>query len=374
MPDAVELTIADQGPGVPPDELPHVFERLFRGEKAREHGIGGSGLGLPIARRIVENHGGTLALASEPGRGDDRNDATADRELSRCTARILVAEDDARIASFLVRGLGAEGYDVEQTHDGRSTLAAATSGEFALIILDRMMPGMDGLDVCRRLRAQGQHTRVLMLTARDRLQDKVDGLKGGADDYVTKPFAVDELLARIEALLRRPDMAAADGCFRWATLRLDPAGKSAWRGERRLPLTPREFALLACLMENADTSSAASACCSHVWGRTLAIRATRSSMSTSATCAARSTRATTDRSSRLPRLRLPRLRLSWPDGERRCAYQHVPYSGKTGRGGRTRRGPVRRPVRKEFGRNVPNPLNRICPPPSSARFRPVGSG
>ena len=152
-----------------------------------------------------------------------------------------------------MRGLAAEGYDVERTHDGRSTLAAATSGEFALIILDRMLPGMDGLEVCRRLREQGQHTRVLMLTAKDRLQDKVDGLKGGADDYVTKPFAVDELLARIEALLRRPDTAAPEPVLQVGDLRLDPAGKAAWRGERRLPLTPREFALLACLMENAET-------------------------------------------------------------------------------------------------------------------------
>jgi len=182
-------------------------------------------------------------------------------------ARILVAEDDARIASFLVRGLAAEGYDVEQTHDGPSTLAAATSGEYALIILDRMMPGMDGLDVCRRLRAQGQHTRVLMLTAKDGLQDKVDGLKGGADDYVTKPFAVDELLARIETLLRRPDTAVVGGMLQVCDVRLDPASKSAWRGERRLPLTPREFALLACLMENAETVVSRERLLSRVWGR-----------------------------------------------------------------------------------------------------------
>jgi DNA-binding response OmpR family regulator len=182
-------------------------------------------------------------------------------------ARILVAEDDARIASFLVRGLAAEGYDVERTHDGRSTLDAATSGEYALIILDRMLPGMDGLEVCRRLRELGHYTRVLMLTARDRLQDKVDGLKGGADDYVTKPFAVDELLARIEALLRRPDTAVPEAMLQVGDLRLDPAGGVAWRGERRLPLTPREFALLACLMENADTVVSREHLLSRVWGR-----------------------------------------------------------------------------------------------------------
>ena len=182
-------------------------------------------------------------------------------------ARILVAEDDVRIASFLVRGLVAEGYDVEQTHDGRSTLAAATSGEYALIVLDRMMPGMDGLDVCRRLREQGRRTRVLMLTARDRLQDKVDGLKSGADDYVTKPFAVDELLARIEALLRRSDSVPPEGILRVGDLRLDLDGRVAWHGERRLALTPREFALLACLMEHADTVVSRESLLNRVWGR-----------------------------------------------------------------------------------------------------------
>jgi DNA-binding response OmpR family regulator len=183
------------------------------------------------------------------------------------TARILVVEDDARIASFLVRGLAAEGYDVEQTRDGRSALAAAASGEFSLVLLDRMLPGMDGLEVCRRLRAQGRRTRVLMLTARDRLQDKVDGLKGGADDYLTKPFAVDELLARIEALLRRPAGAQPGACLQAGELRIDPATKSAWRGDRPLTLTPREFALLTCLVENAGSVVSREQLLRHVWGR-----------------------------------------------------------------------------------------------------------
>ena len=183
------------------------------------------------------------------------------------TARILVVEDDARIASFLVRGLRAEGYDVEQTRDGRSALAAAASGEFSLVVLDRMLPGMDGVEVCRRLRAEGRRTRVLMLTARDRLQDKVDGLKGGADDYVTKPFAVDELLARIEALLRRPAMAQPDGCLQAGELRIDPATKSAWRRDRPLTLTPREFALLTCLVEHAGQVVSRERLLHHVWGR-----------------------------------------------------------------------------------------------------------
>jgi DNA-binding response OmpR family regulator len=182
-------------------------------------------------------------------------------------ARILVAEDDARIAAFLVRGLAAEGYDVEQTRDGPSTLAAAESGEFSLVVLDRVLPGMDGIEVCRRLRADRRRTRVLMLTARDRLQDKVDGLRGGADDYMTKPFAVDELLARIEALLRRPASGQPEGCLQVGELRLDPARKAAWRGDRPLMLTPREFALLTCLMEHAGAVVSRERLLRHVWGR-----------------------------------------------------------------------------------------------------------
>jgi len=184
------------------------------------------------------------------------------------TARVLLAEDDVRIASFLTRGLRAEGYTVEHTRDGRHALDAALSGTFELLILDRLLPGMEGLEVCRNLRGQGNQTRVLMLTAKDALQDKVEALKGGADDYVTKPFALDELLARIEALLRRPEGEPRDSAvLEVGELRLDFAAKAAFRRDRRLALTAKEFALLAHLMENADTVVSRSRLLSSVWGR-----------------------------------------------------------------------------------------------------------
>jgi two-component system, OmpR family, response regulator len=184
------------------------------------------------------------------------------------TARLLVAEDDVRIVSFLTRGLQAEGYTVEHTRDGRGALEAALSGKFDLLILDRMLPGMEGLEICRHLRGQGNQTRVLMLTAKDALQDKVNGLKGGADDYVTKPFALDELLARIEALLRRPEGEAREsGVLRVGELHIDLASKAAFRNDRRLPLTAKEFALLAHLMENAGTVVSRPRLLSSVWGR-----------------------------------------------------------------------------------------------------------
>jgi DNA-binding response OmpR family regulator len=117
--------------------------------------------------------------------------------------KVLLVEDDARIASFVRRGLEAEGYRVDLAESGREALTLAHDHPYPLIILDRMLPGLDGLSVCRSLREIGSDSMILMLTAKDSLQDKLDGLGGGADDYLTKPFAFDELLARMHALLRR---------------------------------------------------------------------------------------------------------------------------------------------------------------------------
>jgi len=184
------------------------------------------------------------------------------------SARILLAEDDPRIGSFLERGLKAEGYTVERVRDGREALTAALSGGFGLVILDRRLPGMEGLEICRQLRGQGDRTRVLMLTAKGEIQDKVEGLKGGADDYVTKPFAFDELLARIEALLRRSDVEPGKATvLEVGDLRLDLAAKAAYRRERKLTLTAKEFVLLAHLMENAGAVVSRSRLLSGVWGR-----------------------------------------------------------------------------------------------------------
>jgi two-component system OmpR family response regulator len=166
------------------------------------------------------------------------------------TARLLVVEDDHRLRSVLRRGLEAEGYLVEVARNGAEALDLVAAGDFALILLDRMMPGLDGVEICRELRARGCRSLVLMLTAKDALQDKIDGLKGGADDYLTKPFALGEVLARIEALLRRPDQTERPTMLAVGDLRLDAAAKVAWRGPRRISLTPREFALLEYLMRS----------------------------------------------------------------------------------------------------------------------------
>lgn len=182
------------------------------------------------------------------------------------SARLLLVEDDPRIVSFLRRGLEADGYSITVAGDGRQALAMARAHDFAVIILDRMLPGLDGLGVCQILREEGNRSLILMLTARDSVQDRIDGLKGGADDYLAKPFAFDELIARIEALLRRSDKDKVRSELKCGDLRLDVAAKTAWRGERPVALTAKEFALLECLMANAGTVVGRDTLLKDVWG------------------------------------------------------------------------------------------------------------
>ncbi len=183
------------------------------------------------------------------------------------SVRLLLVEDDPRIISFLQPGLKAENYHVEVARDGRHGLALAQKGEFALIILDYMLPGMNGLEICEQLRAEGCRSRILMLTAKDGINDKIAGLKRGADDYMTKPFAFGELLARIEALLRREGATEqAPAILRIGDLLLDIEAKTLFRGTRQIELTPKEFALFAYLAANAGTVVSRAKLLSNVWG------------------------------------------------------------------------------------------------------------
>jgi DNA-binding response OmpR family regulator len=183
------------------------------------------------------------------------------------TQLLLLAEDDVRITSMIARGLRAEGYELECVGDGHAALQAAMSGRHALLILDRRLPGLEGVEVSRRLRSAGSRCRILMLTAMDRLQDKVEGLRGGADDYLTKPFAFEELLARIEALLRRDGDEPDRRELTVGDLRIDLDAKAAWRGERRLLLTSREFDLLVCLARQPGTVLSRAQLRGQVWNR-----------------------------------------------------------------------------------------------------------
>ncbi|MGH6898980.1 MAG: response regulator transcription factor [Geminicoccaceae bacterium] len=162
---------------------------------------------------------------------------------------VLLVEDDERIIEFVRRGLEAEGYQVEVARNGRDALQRARSPTCQLIILDLLLPDLDGRDVCRQLRAAELGTPILMLTALDTLDDKVRGLRMGADDYLAKPFAFEELVARVQALARRR-AAYRDDQLVLSThdLVLDRGTREVRRGDRPIQLTPREFALLECLM------------------------------------------------------------------------------------------------------------------------------
>ena len=162
--------------------------------------------------------------------------------------RVLVADDDASLRRMLARTLEAEGFEVALAADGGDALARAERIAPDVIVLDVAMPGVDGLAACRRLRAKGLGTPILMLTARDAVTDRVAGLQAGADDYLVKPFAVAELIARLGALMRRHSDAGASQLMSYADLTLDPLARRATRGGRPIELTGREAALLELLL------------------------------------------------------------------------------------------------------------------------------
>src|SRR5258708_756915 len=163
--------------------------------------------------------------------------------------RILVIEDEQRITQFIERGLIYEGYRVEVAYDGRSGLAIARDNPPDLVILDWMLPGLDGLEVCKRLRSASS-VPILMLTAKDEVADRVTGLDAGADDYLVKPFSFDEMLAPIRALFRRSLPASKPHVLHFADLKPDTGTHRAMRGERAIDLTAKEYELLELFMAN----------------------------------------------------------------------------------------------------------------------------
>jgi two-component system, OmpR family, copper resistance phosphate regulon response regulator CusR len=179
--------------------------------------------------------------------------------------RILIAEDEPRIASFLEKGLKANGFAVAVAGDGRQALTMARSGEFDLLILDLGLPRLNGFDVLRELRRGNRHLPVLILTARDEVSDTVAGLDGGADDYVTKPFVFDELLARIRVRLRE-DRAPEEPVLRAGDLALDLRTRRARVGERTVDLTAREFTLAEAFLRHPGQVLTREQLLSNVWG------------------------------------------------------------------------------------------------------------
>ena len=179
--------------------------------------------------------------------------------------RVLIVEDDAKLAATICRGLRAEGIVADVAERGEDALWMAASTEFDALLLDVLLPGIDGFETCRRLREQRVWTPIIMLTARDSVEDRVQGLDQGADDYLVKPFALTELLARLRAVGRRGPverpvvLAVGD-------LRLDPRTQQAWRGETEIALSAKEFALLECFMRHPGEVLSHLQLLDHGWG------------------------------------------------------------------------------------------------------------
>jgi two-component system response regulator MprA len=210
----------------------------------------------------------SLSLTTEQPGPDGRSTDQRGPDRLSTTPLVLVVEDDHRIAAFLDRGLAQAGYRVAVTTDGPAGLALAERVQPEVVVLDLMLPGLDGLEVARRLRRSGG-VPILMLTARDGVGDRVQGLDAGADDYLVKPFALEELLARLRALLRGRALALADtrrGVLTYADVCLDQDTREVTRGARRLELRNKTFELLAYFLRNPERVVSRRELLEEVWG------------------------------------------------------------------------------------------------------------
>jgi two-component system, OmpR family, response regulator len=178
--------------------------------------------------------------------------------------RVLIVEDEVKLAGIIRRGMRERGLSADVATTGEDALWMAGATEYGAIVLDVMLPGIDGVETCRRLRADGVWTPVLMLTARGAVRDRISGLDGGADDYLVKPFDFEELLARLRALVRRAP-AERPAVLEVGALRLDPAGRRVWRGGQEIELPPKEFALLEAFMRHPGVALTRFRLLEHAW-------------------------------------------------------------------------------------------------------------
>jgi two-component system alkaline phosphatase synthesis response regulator PhoP len=243
---AIAITVRDKGRGIPAYELPFIFDRFYRGHAVREAQIHGNGLGLSLVKSTVEAHGGQVTVESEPGKG------------SAFTLHLPVRPV-----------LTNEGYFVTSQGDGETGLRTALIDPFDLILLDVMLPKKSGFDVCQELRKRDVRTPILMLTARGQVVDKVVGLKIGADDYLTKPFEMPELVARIEALLRRASTPAtrpiADQ-HQFGEVEVDFRKAEVRRAGEPIDLSAKEFQLLRYFIEHRGATLSRDELLNEVWG------------------------------------------------------------------------------------------------------------
>jgi DNA-binding response OmpR family regulator len=178
--------------------------------------------------------------------------------------RILVVEDEVKIAQAIKKGLELKGFAVDVVHDGKTGLSHAVDADYDLVVLDRMLPGMDGVELCKQVREQGINTPILMLTARGTIGDRVEGLNSGADDYLVKPFSFDELIARVKALLRRPPEHTGT-VITLDDLSMDTTTYEVSRGETPIKLSHKEYALLEYFMHHKGQVITKDMIINHVW-------------------------------------------------------------------------------------------------------------
>jgi two-component system response regulator MprA len=186
--------------------------------------------------------------------------------MNAIAPRILIVDDEPAVRKAVSIGLRREGYRVDEAADGRQALLRVKAAEYDLVVLDVLMPEFDGLTVCRELRRQRREVPVLVLSARDMVDDRVAGLDAGADDYLVKPFALTELRARVRALLRRPPLRDPGETLQVGDLKIDLNAGQAWRGDRELHFTAQEFALAECFLRNARLLLSPSVLYDRVWG------------------------------------------------------------------------------------------------------------
>ncbi|KIX10943.1 response regulator [Dethiosulfatarculus sandiegensis] len=179
--------------------------------------------------------------------------------------RILIVEDDRKIASFIAKGLKESGYAVDQAHDGGQGLSLALSQSYDAAVMDIMLPGIDGIEIIEEMRRQKIDTPVLILSAKRSLDDRINGLQKGGDDYLTKPFAFSELLARLQALIRRSSRTVEPGALKVGDLSMDLLQRTVKRSGEEISLQPKEFSLLEYLMRNTDKVVSKTTILEHVW-------------------------------------------------------------------------------------------------------------
>jgi DNA-binding response OmpR family regulator len=259
------VDVVDHGIGIPREEQSRIFEKFHRVQSTDTEGIAGTGLGLALALHVVEAHNGRIDVEELSGAWQHifRSYSFAGTNMTK----ILVVEDDPGILRTVSDNLKFEKYDIATAMDGETAYKLQQSQRSDLIVLDLMLPRMGGLELCRRLRTEGDQVPILILTARSEEADRVLGLDLGADDYLTKPFSVPELMARIRALLRRTSSASElPALLRFGQVEVDFKKYVARRRGKSIEMTRKEFDLLRFLASREDTVITRDELLNKVWG------------------------------------------------------------------------------------------------------------